>query len=548
MKKKQATVICILTIIAIVMAVLVSRRLWFRLDLTGAQFYTLSQVSKDIHNEITGQVQITYFVSDRLKAIYPMPGEIEDLLREYVSHSRGKIRLAVRDPAKEQNASMVEQLGIMPQQIRIVEQDQDSVATVYTGILIEYLDAIEVLPVVFAVETLEYELTSRIRSMIRNQPRQIGILFGGDPQRWGEDYQHFQAAFRQAGYTFQMIMPGMDIPDTIPALMVLDGVETFDDATLYSIDRYIQAGGRVLFTAKSIAIDKETDLSARLLNDGGLLAMLSSYGISVLPEIAMDRSALIMQYQIRGPTGAMQYMMARYPQWIRVLGENGNPSHPVTAFFGGLDLYWPSPLYLDPPEGVEAEHLFTSTEEAWSMHEPFYTSPDVAYLLERDAADTKGTKILGASATGTFPSFFAGRPKPDSQFGMELADIPGEAKPARIIVIGETDFATSLMAVSDGFQNLDFLVLAADWLRSDDDIIGIRSRQGYSNRLENIVDPLERAAAMRNIQIINVVIMPLLVIFAGIFVAMRRRAATRSHAADAGTDKTKHEKGHHHDI
>ena len=524
MTKKQASVLSVLVLTAIALVFMVNRRLWFRLDLTKGKVYTISAVSRNLHTEIEDQVRITYYLSDKLKSIHPLPGEIEDLLREYAGYSRGKIKLIVRDPAKANLVQQVEQLGIMPQQIQTVEQDQASVLTVYTGVVIEYLDDIQVLPVVFSLETLEYDLTSRIRSMVRGSSRLVGILAGDNPRQLNEKYQYLQSALMQAGYQFRLIPAGQDIPDTLPALIVLGGAETLDDTAQYQIDRYIQTGGKVLFTTKGVFVDTESDLSARLADDLGLNAMLSHYGVTVLPEIVMDRSSLTMQYQTRSPTGALMLRITRNPQWIRVLGENGNPGHPVSAQFSGLDLYWPSPLVLQAPEGVEADYLFTSTADAWSMGEPFYTNPEIPYLFERDAAETKGKKILGASLAGVFPSWFSGRPKPESEEQPELRDTPSQPKAARIIVIGETDFATSFMNVTGGQRNLDFVVQTADWLCNDDDIIGIRARQPGSGRLDLIIEPEKKAAAMRYAQIVNVYFVPFLVIVTGVFLALRRRA------------------------
>ena len=527
MTKRQASTLSILVLIVIALGIMVSRQLWFRFDLTKGKTYTISSVSRNLHNEIPDQVRLTYYLSDKLKSIHPLPGEIEDLLREYVSYSRGKIRLTVKDPAKANITSQVEQLGIMPQQIQTVEQDQASVITVYTGIVIEYLDQTDVLPVVFSLETLEYDLTSRIRSMVRGSVRLLGIIAGDNPTNINDTYRQLQGAYMQAGYQLRLVTPGDEIPDTVPALLVLGGVETFDETALYQIDRYIQNGGKVMFTVKGIGIDTESDLSARLLDDHGLLTMLSSYGVTVRPEIVMDRSALTMQYQTRTQSGAIQLRITRNPQWIRVLGENKNPQHPVSAHFSGLDMYWASPLDLNAPDGVDAVWLFTSTAEAWTMGEPFYTNPDVPYLLERDAARTRGVKVLGASLSGVFPSWFEGLPKPETEDEAELPDMPPQARPARVIVIGDTDFATSFLNVTGGQRNLDFLVQAADWLFNDDDIIGIRSRESSSGRLDKILEADKKAAAMQLARLINVYLVPLLVIIAGILLALRRRSLAR---------------------
>ena len=527
MTKRQTTTISILVIIIFALGFLASRRFWFRLDLTKNKAYTISAVSRNLYAEIPEQMRITYYVSDKLKAIHPMPGEIEDLLREYAAYSRGKIQVTVRDPMKAKVTEAIENMGIQAQQIQTAEQGEASIITVYTGIVIDYLDQIEVLPVVFSLSTLEYDLTSRIRSLARGRTRQAGIIAADNPRNFADEYRYLYNSLAQAAYRVRLIMPGDDISDELPLLIVLGGVETLDDAALYQIDRYIQTGGRVLFTVKAVGIDKEESIEAHLLEDNGLLAMLSLYGVTIQPEIAMDRSALTMQYDTRLPNGGIQRRITRNMQWIRVLPENGNRDHPVSANFNGLDLYWPNPMIIQSPESLEIVPLFASTPDAWSMREPFNTNPDLYYLLERDAAQSKGVKIFGVSLSGEFPSWFRDKPKPDSAVADELRDMPETPKPARVIVVSETDFVTSFINATGASRNLDFLLQAADWLGNDDDIIGIRNRVSGTGELDLILDPARKASVIRSTQIINTIVMPVLVILAGVLIALRRRAKSR---------------------
>jgi ABC-type uncharacterized transport system involved in gliding motility auxiliary subunit len=542
MTKKQTIIITTLSIVAFILAMMVSGRFWLRFDLTRNKAHTISQVSRNLHRELSDPVHITYYVSDRLRTFIPAPGDVEDTLREYAAHSRGRIRLSVSDPVREGRARVVEELGLVPRQVRNIERDQASLITVYSGIVIEYLDRVEVLPWVISTETLEYDLTSRIRSMINNTELSIGIIIG-DSFRILGDFGFLHTTLTNAGYRVRIISPGEEIPDNLPGLFVFGGVEDLDEWALYRIDRYIQLGGRVMFAVKGIYVDIHDTLDARHQNDLGLLDMIVSYGVIVRPELALDRNALSMQFHVMSPMGGTQIRIARYPLWIAVLSENGNWEHPVSAGFSGLDLYWASPLELLPPPSVRAVPLVKSSPEAWVMRERFHTNPEIPYLLELDAIETMGTLILGASLTGVFPSFFEGSPKPvredfPSPGREELPDMPNFAGESRIIVIGDTDFATSMITATQNItrgevHNLDFLLRIADWLVNDDDIIGIRSRQAQPGRFDRISDPSRRVAAMRFSQIVNVGLIPLLVIVAGLTYASQRRKYAGNFAARA---------------
>jgi ABC-type uncharacterized transport system involved in gliding motility auxiliary subunit len=524
MTKKEAAALTLLSLALIFLGLLLSRRFWFRLDLTRGKAHTLSELSRNLHREIAEPLRITYYVSKRLSAAHPLPGEVEDLLREYVSWSRGKIRFMVRDPAGAAMEEEIESLGMESRQIEIVEQDQTAIATVYSGIVIEYLDRLELLPAVFSPDTLEYDITSRIRSLVRGTERQIGVLAGDAYRDWGSQYRLLNQALVQAAYQVRILSQGEEIPDTLPALLVLGGAEDLDEWALYRIDRYIRLGGRVLFALEGVFVDAEGSFQARIMPDRGLIAMVSFYGATVKQELSLDRTALTLEYQIQNPNGALQIRRLRYPHWIGVLRENASSTHPVTARFGGLDLFWPGHIELNPPEGVKAETLFTTSAEGWVQQDNFATNPELPGLTE--ASGPRGKKLLAAALTGSFPSWFQGLPKPRRAGSLEeLPDMPAEPVPSRMLVVADTDLVTDLMWYTRSERNLDFILQALDWLGNDEDLLGIRNRSIRVGRLDRISDPAKRAGMMDLTRFVNIFLVPLGIAAGGILLRWKRRTA-----------------------
>jgi ABC-type uncharacterized transport system involved in gliding motility auxiliary subunit len=453
-----------------------------------------------------------------------MPGEIEDLLRDYASGSRGRIRFVRRDPVKANMAAELERLGLLPQEIQTVEQDQASVVTVYSGIMIEYLDRAELLSLVFSLDTLEYDVSSRIRSLLRGTERQVGVLVGDSYREWNTQYRSLAQALGQGGYRARLIGAGEEIPPTLPVLLVLGGVEDLDQWSLFRIDYYIQNGGRVFFALDGVQVDTDGNLEARLMEDRGLLAMVSFYGATVLPELTLEQRSRTMEYQIQSPNGALQFRIVPYPHWFGVFRENANARHPVTANFSGLDLYWPSHLQANPPAGVEGETLFTSSAESWVHKDEFITNPERTYLM-RDylkEGEEPGPRILGLSLSGTFPSWFRGLEKPERE-GETLPDLPPVPSPSRIIVVADRDMVTGLLTYTRAVYNLDFMIRALDWLGNDDDLIGIRGRVSRTGRLDKIIDSAAKLRVMGFAQALNVVLLPLVFVAAGLLFAWRRR-------------------------
>ncbi|MDR1636015.1 MAG: ABC transporter, partial [Treponema sp.] len=301
------------------------------------------------------------------------------------------------------------------------------------------------------------------------------------------------------------------------------GAEDLDEWALYRIDRYIRGGGRVLFALEGVFVDSGGSFQARLMPDRGLIAMVSFYGATVKQELTLDRAALTLEYQTQSPNGALQIRRLRYPHWIGALRENAG-AHPLAARFGGLDLFWPGHIELNPPEGVEAEILLSTSAGGWVQEEEdFATNPESPALTESSGPGEK--KILAAALTGIFPGWFQGIPKPRREGSAEeLPDMPAEALPSRILVIADTDLATDLMWYTRSERNLDFILQALDWLGNDDDLLGIRSRSIRTGRLDRIADPVKRAGMMDLARFINILLVPLGIAAAGILVWWKRRA------------------------
>ena len=519
MSKNQVRILALLTLAAFVLAFMITNRVFFRMDMTRGRAYTISDVSRNLHREILDVVTITYFVSDRLMYAHPLPAEISDLIREYAAHSRGRIRFIQRDPSRAEITQEVEALGIMPQRIQVVERNETTVATVYSGILIEYLDRESVMPVVFSLETLEYDLTSRIRSLIRNTERVLGVIVGDAHKDWFSEYALLARELFFAGFQVRLIRAGEEIPPELPALFVLGGTEDLDDFSLFQIDRYIIDGGNVLFATDGVFINVQNNFEARAMQDQGLLAILANYGVIVNQAMVMDLSALNITYQTQN-RGFTTIRTVRYPQWPAVLEEYANREHPITSLFAGLDLFWASPLEPVPPRGIEAEVLFTSTEHAWLQTRNFETNPDFILQFEAELEETRGIKILGVTLSGVFPSAF----EHEENF---------EPRPSRLIVVGNSNFAGSFVQASRGSErNLDFIIKAAEWLTSDDDLINIRSRERLPGRLDRITDPQRRDAVMTISRSINTILIPLGVLFFGVFFVLRRAKALRGHSGD----------------
>ena len=538
MTKKQTSIITGIILVIILLGFMVSGRLWFMLDLTSNKSHTISDISRNLHREIPNTVKITYYVSDKLKSAVPWPEEVIDLLRLYVSYSRGKIHLSIVDPVKERMDYRIEQLGIIPREIQSLEQDQASFTIIYSGITIEYLEKTEVMPFVSSLETLEYDITARIRSLVSNTTRTLGVIIGETSLEWDRNFLYLRYFFGQAGYNLRLLHYFEEIPANINVLFVIGGAETFDESILRNIDKYIQNGGKALFAVNGFYVNLD-ELKARPYERLGLLDMLSHYGIDVVPQLVLEYSNLLYEYMTPTHGGAELTNILQYPFWLKVSPENMNLNHLICEGMNELHMYWANPLEVNLPENsnIEVTELFGTGNEAWLMASPYYISPDLDFTYNRDKAKTQGKRTLAAGLSGIFPSFF--------NDDIYIDEEEQEKKQAGIIVVGNSFFITDFLRVTQENTdiNIRFLIKAADWLGGDEDIMGIRARIA-SNKLDKLAnEPDKEAAAITFVQTVNVIIMPLIVVFTGLFFIMWRRSKTRAQANETSDELSENDTG-----
>lgn len=507
----------LLTIVVTVLVLLNSQRYFTRFDLTEDKIFTISDVSKNLSNEISEQVTITYYVSDKLRSVTQIPRQIEDLLHEYATYGDGKIKTTVVDPDKTGVSDEIQNLGIQPRQIQVVEKNEKTYSKVYSGILIRYLDREEVIPLVFNTQTLEYDITSNIKKLVHQDERSIGILVGNSSMSLQRDYSALHGTLRNS-FKVEEIERGKKIPKRIDVLFLL-GAGDLDRYELLHVDQYLMKGGKVFFGVDGVKIELDQNLKASRYEDPPVFKMLESYGIKIEEELVLDRYAKNFRVPRQVMGGMAWEVIDTYPHWINIRPQNVDKENPITARFNGLDMLWPSPLEVMDSAAQATTHLVKSSDKAWIMKDQFITDPYKirnSELLSAESAESAGQYILGVSIEKGFDSFFSPETFiPPAGVVMPYEEIKTNGETTRAIVFGDSDFASNIIQYSDSMYNMDFLLNCADWLAKEDELMEIRTRAERDNRL-NRLDPQRAQAHYLFSQIVNLLIIPMLVIGYGI--------------------------------
>ncbi len=529
-KRREALIIVLLVAVIAVLAALNAGRYFLRLDLSRNGMYSISSMSKKIARELTEPLSLTYYKSRKLAERYPFPQQIEDILGEYAVYSGGKISLAVIDPASSKDARQPEAFGVTGRQMQVTEKQELNVATVYSGVVIQYMGRYESLPFITDPGTLEYEVSSKIRALVSKRDTAVGVLLGDSQKSLENDYRALMQEL-EGQFKVETIQRGADIPPTVSTLLVI-GNRDLEEYDLFPVDQFIMGGGKALFAMDPLDISVSlSDWQAVKTEKTAVFDMLAGYGVRVKDSLALD--VVCQRLPFRTQNG--QIMITPYPFWITVQEQSVSRTSTLTSRWGSLDMYWPSPLEIVERQGVKAEVLFSTSSEGWLMADNFQVNPLLArtpYVLD---SGPKGSYPLAVSLTGAFGSFFKGRQIP-TRAGetQKRSAIKADGVETRIIVIGDADFASDMIQYTQAENNPAFLSSCVEWLGMQEDLLGIKTKTQVDIRLNGIADPSVRAKAVLWVQVLNIAVIPLCVIAVGIirYVLRRRRKNGRKEAEE----------------
>ena len=311
----------------------------------------------------------------------------------------------------------------------------------------------------------EEKLTSAIMKVTREKAKAVCFIDGhGEHELAGagpEGYQFVDGKLKSDNYETKAInlITSNQIPAECAVTVLAGPKKTMLPAEIEIIKKYLNDGGKVF-----VGIDPDSE--------AGITDWLKEWNIEARADTVVDTSGV---GQLLGAGPALPLVQSY-------------GTHPITTGFRAMTFY---PLARSLK--AETKGDITTTELLKSSAQSFGETDLKGNEAKFDTGtDTKGPLTLGATATKKI----------------------GE-KEARLVVVGDSDFASNAYARSLG--NADFFVNSINWLAQEEDLISIRPK-GPTNR------NVELSNAAQSIFFwISVVLMPLAMIIAGIVVWRKRR-------------------------
>lgn len=507
----------LLAVIGILIAVnLISSRVFGRLDLTEAKVYTLSPSSKDVVRDLKDYVNVKAYISDNLPAELKSHSRyVRDLLDEYRSNSKSKFRFEAVDPGTDK--SMEEQAtscGVRKLQIQKLEDQKFEVGSYYLGLCFSYNGTNEAIPEIVSPEGLEYQISSLIKRMTQKK-RKLALTTGHGEMDLTQGFQALKQVVSQEFDNTSLNPSSASIPDDVDALLVGGPKQAFDDKGRKEIDAFLMKGKGVIFLVDGMAMSSPKGNLGGMegampkvgqANDPGLAEILKAYGFSVGQDFVLDG-----KQNAPGPVdvGGGRRMLANAPMFVGVeVDKPTDKDFTLTAGINAMVFPYASSIELvGPLQGGKAPrgHLYKiaqSSRGSWRTSGFFMFSPGTKLEEAKDAKD-RGPFALGYAYEGPLRSAYA----PPVAAGMSTAD-PGESKKkVRLLVMGDSDFASDeylqmsryLPLYGNGAQ---FLLNAIGWVLEDEALAPVRAKTVSTRPIQ--LDPDQKVAAIKAFNILGI--------------------------------------------
>ncbi len=534
MKFGSKTLAIVLLLVGLVLVNYLASSIPVRIDATAESIYSLSSGTKTMLGKIEEPVTLDLYFTANANGL-PIryknyAARVEEMLRQYVRASRGKLTLNVihprADTPEEEKATAA---GLTPQ---VAQQGGEPF---FFGLVVTQADQQKNVPafVPDREQFLEYDLSKLVHSVQQFDKRKLGLLTslplqGTNPQEMQmmmmmrRQPQPSQMIMEELGQSFQIITvdaTATELPANLDALMVAHP-QNVSPKLQFAIDQFL-LGGKPVFLAVDPAsqhFKRQSNPQQQMMGQGpqnvssDLPTLLTAYGIQYDPQKVVGDLENATQVQTGGGG------VARYPIWLSLRGaEAFNQKSLPTAQLKSAMFIESGSISKKEGSTVTFTPLVETSAQAGevaSMMLQFAQPDDISKQIT-----PSGKKTVAAMVTGKFKSAFPDGapkddPKPDDPAKKDAAK-KEEPKPAgeslkesktnsTLFVIADTDWLfddysvrkfnffgqTAAQPFND---NLAFAANTIEFLGGSQDLISIRGK-GSSLREFTIVRKMEAAA------------------------------------------------------
>jgi len=473
MKNKSTSLYIVFVLAVIVLANVISDKLFLRIDLTDDDRYTLSDATKSILKDLDEPVTITAYFSEELPPdVAKTRRDFKEMLTEYRSISKNNVMYEFIDPISDEKIEQeIAQKGIQPVLINVREKDQVKQQKAFLGALIQKGEQTEIIAFMQPGLAMEYALSTAIKKIsIENKPT-IGFLQGnGEPE-----LQAMQQALAELSILNQVkpvnLTQDANALNGVTTLAIVAPNDTIPQNVLASIDNFIATGGNVY-----VAIDRVEGI----LNEQrgqtlstGLETWLAAKNIVVENNFVIDATSASIGVQQNN--GFFTYTSQVQFPYIPIIGNFAK--HAITEGLEQVVTQFVSTITYTGDSTTRFTPLLMTSDKAGTLSSPLYFDIQKKWNVN------------------DFP--LAQLPLG----GLFEGNINGNST-AKMVVIADGDFAingSGQQARQQNKDNVNLMVNAIDYLSDDTGLIELRTKGISSRPIDDLEDGRKQFLKLLNL-------------------------------------------------
>jgi ABC-type uncharacterized transport system involved in gliding motility auxiliary subunit len=530
MKSGSKTIAIVLLLVGLVLVNYLATSIPLRVDATAESIYSLSDGTKKMLGKIEEGVVIDlYFSKDanNLPIAYKnYAARVQEMLRQYVRASRGKLTLNLINPRPDTPDEEKATAAGLQQQVA-----QQGGEPFFFGLVVTQADQQKNVPAFTPQreQFLEYDLSKLIYSVQQLDKRKLGLISSLPLQGTSPQEMQMMMMMRRQPQPSQMVMEELsqsfaittveasatELPAGLDALFIAHP-QNVTPKLQFAIDQFL-LGGKPVFLAvdpSSQHFKRQSNPQQQMMGQGpqnvssDLPALLTAYGIQYDAQKVVGDLENATQVQTGGGG------IARYPIWLSLRGKEAfSQKSMATAQLNSAMFIESGSIAKREGADVTFTPLVETSAQAGdiaSMMLQFAQPDDVAKQIT-----PSGKKTIAAMVTGKFKTAFPDgapadappkegeAPKPEQK----KSDTPAlkESKgTSTLFVIADTDWLfddysvrkynffgqTAAQPIND---NLAFAANTVEFLGGSQDLISIRGK-GSSIREFTVVRKMEAEA------------------------------------------------------
>lgn len=453
-----------------------------RVDVTEKRLFSLSSGSERVVQNLTDELHVVaYFTKDLPPPFNATERYVRDLLDEYQSASRGKVKVTFVNPDTDEARQAAEEDGAQRVAHQKIENEAVQVVEGYRGLVFKYLGERRAIPAISGTDGLEYDITQTIKQLTGDKIK-IGVLTGHEGPTLEKGLQVFQKFLPT--YSVVGVDAKAPISDEYKALLIIAPETEITDDELRNIDAYVMKGGSLGVFGGTIKMKQEqNELSASQVNTG-VNRLLEKWGVKMQNEVVAD--AKCGQAPYRTPIG-LQIPVAFPP--VPIISFNDKQAeHPIA--YRLEQVFAPFGATLKLNHELKSEKDVTTTVLAQTSKNSWLIEGDNVDLKPRHPREwtmssKRGPFTVAVAIEGKLPSAFRAEAISSAEGGAGAGPRgPAQAeKPVHVFVVASSGFIRDEFlpnperaSAQDLNSAVAFGLNAVDWLAQEDELIAIRAK------------------------------------------------------------------------